>query len=206
MEDRWDLAGAARTEFADMLDGLSEEQLNGTTLCDKWTPLDIAGHLVSFVELSLPSMMFNMAKAGFNADKAWIALADKYKDMGAPAISASLRANAEKTAPMPMFASGVVVNDVCVHTQDVRRGLGLDGTLNADALRHALDFCTVHKQGKIHVEPKHIAGLRLEATDIDWSWGEGALVSGPAEAILMGINRRDVASELTGDGVAQLPS
>ncbi len=41
---------------------------------------------------------------------------------------------------------------------------------------------------------------------MDWSWGDGALVSGPAEALLMGINRRDVSAELSGEGVSQLPS
>ena len=31
---------------------------------------------------------------------------------------------------MPMFSAGVNVMDICVHTQDVRRGLGLDGELD----------------------------------------------------------------------------
>ena len=96
--------------------------------------------------------------------------------------------------------------DVAVHTQDVRRGLGLDGSLDDGVLRASLDWVTTHKQRKIHVDPKAIEGLRLEATDMDWSWGDGALVSGPAEAILMALNRRDVGSELTGDGVARLPT
>ncbi len=72
-------------------------------------------------------------------------------------------------------------------------------------VREALDFCTAHKKGKMQVPVKDVAGLRLEATDIEWSWGEGKLVSGPAEAILMAINRRDTRSELTGDGVSALP-
>lgn len=206
MEDRWDLAAKARGDFADLLDSLTEEQLNGTTLCKDWTPLDIAGHLVSFVELSLPSMMLGMAKAGFNTDKAWINNANQYKAMGVSAITKSLRDNGEKTAPMKSFSAGVVVMDVCVHTQDVRRGLGLEGELDPEALRYSLDWATSHKQRKIHVPPKDIAGLRLEADDIHWSTGDGDLVRGPAEAILLGINRRDMSAELTGDGVAKLPS
>lgn len=207
MEDRWDLAAKARGDFADLLDSLSDEQLAGKTLCDNWTPLDVAGHLVSFVELSLPAMMFSMAKAGFNVDKAWVANAAKYKEMGRDAISTALREKGDKTAPLPTFSSGVVEMDVCVHTQDVRRGLGIDGELDVEALRYALDWATTHKQRKIHVPPKDIEGLRLEATDIDWSWGDGAVVSGPAEALLLAINRRGaVHAELTGDGVAKLPS
>ena len=89
-----------------------------------------------------------------------------------------------------------------------------DGPEAALAWRHnscagappSLDRVTTHKQGKIHVDPKDIEGLRLEATDMDWSWGDGDLVSGPAEAILMGLNRRDVSADLTGDGVTKLPT
>ena len=146
-----------------------------------------------------------LAKKGFNIDKAWIDNATKYKAMGRDAISAALREKSTKGNPIPSFSAGINFMDIAVHTQDVRRGLGIDGALDPDVLRASLDWATTHKQSKIHVDPKDIAGLRLEATDMDWSWGEGDLVSGPAEAILMGINRRDMSAELTGDGVAKLP-
>ncbi len=205
MDDSWETTAKARADFADLLDSLSDEQLSGQTLCEGWTPLDIGAHLVSFVELSLPAMMFSMAKAGFNIDKAWKANAAKYKQMGRAAISQALRDKGSKGAPIPTFSAGVSYMDVAVHTQDVRRGLGLDGSLDDGVLRNSLEWATTHKQRKIHVDPKAIEGLRLEATDMDWSWGDGALVSGPAEAILMAINRRDMSAELTGDGVAKLP-
>ena len=206
MAEDWEITAKARADFADLLDSLSDEQLSGKTLCENWTPMDVAGHLVSFVELGLPSMMFSMAKKGFNVDKAWAANATKYKAMGREAISAALREKGSKGAPIPTFSAGVSFVDVAVHTQDVRRGLGLDGSLDDGVLQASLDWVTTHKQRKIHVDPKAIDGLRLEATDMDWSWGDGELVSGPAEAILMGLNRRDMSAELTGDGVAKLPS
>ncbi len=202
----WNTAAKARTDFADMLESLSDEQLRSSTLCKGWTALDVAGHLVSFVELSLPAMMGSMALAGFNPDKAWKKNATKYAAMGAPAIAQSLRQNASKTAPIKSFPAGVSYTDVAVHTQDIRRPLGLDGELDPEVLRASLDFCTADKQGKIHVPTKDIAGLRLQATDLDWSWGSGAEVRGTAEALLMAINRRDVGAELEGDGVSRLPS
>lgn len=205
MTDAIQTAAKARTDFADMLDGLSEEQLATETLCPGWTPVEVGAHLVSFIELSLPQMMLSMAKAGFNVDKAWIANAKKYSAQGPEEISRKLREHASKPSPMKSFPPGLTSNDVAVHTQDVRRGLGLEGELDPDVLRAALEFCTVDPKGKIHVPTKDIAGLRLEATDLDWSWGSGDLVKGPGEAILMSINRRDARSELDGPGVAKLP-
>jgi hypothetical protein len=47
--------------------------------------------------------------------------------------------------------------------------------------------------------------LTLTATDLDWTTGEGSLVEGPAEALLMELaSRRGVTSELSGSGVPVL--
>ena len=101
MADESQITVKARSDFADLLDSLGEEQLAGNTLCENWTPMDVAGHLVSFVELGLPAMMFSMAKAGFNIDKAWATNATKYKSMGRDAISTALREKGAKKAPIP---------------------------------------------------------------------------------------------------------
>ena len=106
---------------------------------------------------------------------------------------------------MKSFPAWATTVDVAVHTQDIRRALDLEGTLDPKVVREALDFCTSHPKRKAMIPPDFIEGLRLEATDLDWSWGEGDLVRGTGEAILMGINSRDVAAELEGDGVAKLP-
>jgi hypothetical protein len=49
---------------------------------------------------------------------------------------------------------------------------------------------------------KRIAGLRLEATDTDWSTGSGPLVRGPLEALVVVMTGRKVAlTDIEGDGV-----
>jgi hypothetical protein len=47
--------------------------------------------------------------------------------------------------------------------------------------------------------------LRLEATDIDWTHGNGPTVSGDAEALLLAITGRTTALDrLSGDGLPTL--
>ena len=206
MTTSWANAAEARREFADLIAGLSEEQLAKPSLCKGWTVRDVAGHAVSFVEMSLPTMMFSMAKAGFNVDKAWSSNAKKYGAQPVADIVAKLREHAAKPSAMKSFPAELTTTDMAVHAQDIRRALDIDAQPSDAVLREALDFCTAHAKGKMQVPKDDIAGLRLEATDLDWSWGSGKLVSGPAEAILMGINRRDTRSELSGDGVSDLPT
>ena len=49
------------------------------------------------------------------------------------------------------------------------------------------------------------AGLRLQADDINWSWGSGPEVTGTAEAILMAVAGRPAAlAGLSGEGLPML--
>ena len=55
------------------------------------------------------------------------------------------------------------------------------------------------------VPKRRPAGLRFEASDLDWAWGSGPLVRGTAEAVLLALTGRTVVlAELDGDGVAVL--
>ncbi|MFW2335823.1 maleylpyruvate isomerase family mycothiol-dependent enzyme [Ilumatobacter sp.] len=201
-----DTAAEARRSFADMIDGLTEEQLGAETLCAGWTPREVAGHVASFIEMSMPTMMFSMLKAGFNVDRAWDANARKYSQGPISAVTATIRDRAGKPAAIKSFPRELTTADAVVHTQDVRIPLGLGGAPTEAMLREALDFCTANKKRKLLVDPDDIDGLRLEATDIDWSWGSGDVVSGPADAILLAINGRDMSDVLTGPGVSSLPT
>jgi hypothetical protein len=51
---------------------------------------------------------------------------------------------------------------------------------------------------------KSITGLRLRATDADWSWGSGPEVAGPMVALIMAMATRPVLASLRGDGVETL--
>src|SRR5665648_501152 len=53
--------------------------------------------------------------------------------------------------------------------------------------------------------PSRIKGLRLTATDVDWSVGDGEEVTGAAEALILAMSGREVVlPELVGPGVARL--
>jgi hypothetical protein len=54
---------------------------------------------------------------------------------------------------------------------------------------------------------QRVAGLRLVATDVDWSSGDGPRITGSGEAILLAASGRPVAlDELDGEGLTTLRS
>ena len=89
-----------------------------------------------------------------------------------------------------------------IHQQDIRRPLGLPRTIPPDRLRATLEFA---KTAPVIRGFWHRRGLRLVATDVDWSVGAGPEVRGPGEAVLLAIAGRNATiDELSGPGLATL--
>lgn len=199
----WETAGKVRRQFADMIEGLTDEQLRAETLCNGWTPVHVLGHLTSFVDTGTVAFFANVAKHRFNYDNASLASAQKQADRRIADVLQTLRDNATKSSALPMFPEELTVADVAIHTQDVRRPLGLGCELEPDVLRATLDFLTTHKMATVLVDRKPLEGVTLQTTDMAWSFGSGPVISGPAEAVMMALSSRPALGDLTGDGVRQ---
>jgi uncharacterized protein (TIGR03083 family) len=90
-----------------------------------------------------------------------------------------------------------------VHGQDIRRPLGIKVDIPEERVRTCLDF--VKGKQPIYGAKKRVAGLKLVATDMDWTHGEGPEVRGTGEALLMILNgRKDAMQDVEGEGAATL--
>jgi uncharacterized protein (TIGR03083 family) len=94
------------------------------------------------------------------------------------------------------------LTDGTIHHQDIRRVLGRPRTIAAHRIAPVLDFALT---APTLPAKKNAKGLRLTATDVDWSSGAGPEVRGPGEALLMAIaGRAPSLNELTGPGLPTL--
>lgn len=203
MTDGWELAAKARRDYAELVAPLTD-RADEQTICGEWTVHHVTAHLASFVDIGLPSFFLNMAKHRFDYDRAADTLARRTAERPMRELIASLRGKADKKSAVPIFPGEMTATDVIVHTQDVRRGLGLPGDPDPELVETALVFLTTDKKANAVVGKGKYDGLRLESTDSDWSHGDGDLVSGPAESLMMAMAGRPVYDELNGDGVATL--
>jgi uncharacterized protein (TIGR03083 family) len=89
-----------------------------------------------------------------------------------------------------------------IHQQDIRRAIGKPREIPEARLVAVLDFSL---KAPTLPSKANRRGLRLVATDLDWTSGHGPEVVGPAEALLMAVAGRPHAlGELTGDGLPTL--
>lgn len=198
------MIAAERRRIADLIDSLTPEQLAAPSLCGSWTTREVAAHLA--VPFVVPQWRFLPAivRSGFNLHGANARLAREVGRRPAGELAAVLRSNAEHPLRPPVVGHPGQLTDLQVHGQDIRRPLGLATELDPDRLRVSLDFL-LSGRAIGFVDRRRIAGLRFEATDLDWSAGDGPLVRGTGEALLLALSgRRVVLPELAGDGVAAL--
>ena len=199
----FDAVAAQRHRLIGVLDDLSDEQWNVQSLCEKWRVRDVVGHLTSILDISAGRFLWRSIRARSFDDYAAVVACD-YGSQDPDQLLAKYRHLANRQFAPPIIGPIAPLTDVLVHTRDIERPLGLPASLHPEGLRAALDFCSGGRAFGV-VPRKRTKGLRFEATDMDWSAGDGALVSGPAEAILLAIANRPIAlRELSGEGVEML--
>lgn len=193
-----------RRRVADLVDSLSPQQLDTPSLCGQWSVKHVAAHLLAAVAAPRWLLVLLLLRSGFNIHKANARLAQLVARRPAADLAAGLRENAENPFRPPIVGYPGQLTDLQVHGQDIRRPLGLPHGLRPDRLRVSLDFL-VGGRAPGFVPKGWPAGLRFEATDLDWAWGCGPGVRGTAETVMLALTGRTVVlAELDGDGVAVL--
>ncbi len=204
-----DVAQAARAQMDDIastLDALTPEQWEADTLCRGWKVKDIAGHLNGAYKRSttIPRTLPKVVASGFSFNRF----------LRKDAISTARRLDRAglidhmRGADMSLGIGKFVkapdrLTDHLTHYLDIVVPLGITPVIPSDRLRVVLDN-SVQRKGK---PVKKSAGLSFAATDIDWKWGSGPEVRGPASSLILALQARPRGlDDLTGDGVATLKS
>jgi uncharacterized protein (TIGR03083 family) len=196
-----------RRRVAALIETLTPEQLATPSLCGAWTVHDVAAHLLMPLVTPMSKVMIMMIAGGLDVDKANVKLTASVARRSAREIADGLRRGADHRFKPPGMDYEAPLNDLLVHQGDLRRPLGLAADLDPERVRVCLDFA-VNGPGSSRGRGKAFEGLRLEATDLDWSHGSGPpVLRGTGEALLMARNGRPQAlADLDGDGAELLRS
>jgi uncharacterized protein (TIGR03083 family) len=195
-----------RRRIADLVESLEPRQLDTPSLCGEWTVKEVAGHLLAALGKPPVPVLPLLARNGFRIHKANAQLAVLTADRPAADLARALRDNADNPFKPPIVGYAGQLTDLQVHGQDMRRPLGLPHGLRLERLKVSLEFLTGGRALGFATK-RRLAGLRFEASDLNWFSGVGPLVAGPAEALMMAMCGRDVVlPELDGPGVRILDS
>ena len=200
----WDLIHAERRQLIDDLQPLTAEQWQTQSLCPDWNVQQMLAHVVALTKQTPPKFFGKFVASGFQFNK--MAAKDVARESsGTPAQTlAELTAHVDDTSAPPGPVDSWI-GEMVVHGADIRRPLGIAYSPPTATTRQVADF---YKNSNLLIGAKdRIVGVRLVATDTDWSHGSGPEVSGPILSLVQAMTGRAVALEdLSGEGVSVLQS
>lgn len=196
------LAADERRDLADFLATLTPQQWHAPSLCEQWTVHQVVAHMISYEELTWGGLLGRFAHGRLSVDRANALGVAEYQQRDPEQLCALLREHARPRGLTAGFGGGIALTDGVIHHQDIRRALATPRDIPDERLRAALPFAL---KAPTLTGRKLTHGLRLTATDLDWSTGSGPAVAGPGEALLMAIAGRPAAlNNLEGDGARTL--
>ncbi len=191
-----------REALADDLAGIDDDKWQTPSLCSGWSVRDVLGHMTATARMTPPRFFLDFAWSGFNFN-AMTAKDVRRETAGTPAEGlAAFRGLIGATSHPPGPADSML-GEALIHSEDIRRPLFIIRTYPEASVAKAADF---YKGSNLIVgAKKRIAGLRLRATDADWSTGDGPEVTGPAISLLLAMTGRSAAlKDLSGEGLNTL--
>jgi uncharacterized protein (TIGR03083 family) len=185
---------AQRREFGDVLEGLPESDWNAPSLCSGWRVREVVAHMTMPFRYPAPRFLGEMVRSRGNFAR----MADRVARRDARAPIGTLldgwRTNENHPWKPPGGGlKGALTHDV-VHGLDITIPLGIEHPVSEQALRVVLDHATTP------LSLKHsgldVTGIRFEADDLDWAFGNGKPLRSRARYLLMVLMDRRLPAEL----------
>ncbi len=198
----WTYIHGERAQMAETWSSLSEGQWAADSWCKGWTVQETAGHVLAAAEQTPLNFYKEMIAAGLRFNVFTDRAAKRLGSIGPEQLVDRLQARTVTTnhPPAPVMA---MLGEIIVHGEDIRRPLGLTHQPPEEA---AVAVADSWKNTNLLIGAKRrIAGLRLQATDVDWRHGDGPEIRGPLLSVVLAMSgRKQAHSDLSGEGLAEL--
>lgn len=200
--ETWPYIHHERAALSRTLGSLSDEQWASPSWCQGWSVRQTTGHIVAAAEQTPLHFYRELIAAGFRFNVFTAQGVERLADVGPDELVRRLQARTTTTnhPPAPVMA---MLGEIIVHGEDIRRPLGLTHQPPVPAVRAVADSW---KGSNLLIGAKRrIAGMRLRATDTEWTHGEGPEVSGPLLSLVLAMTgRKGSHGDLEGDGLSVL--
>lgn len=190
-----------RDALVEDLRSLSPDRWRSATLCGEWDVEEVMAHLGAASRLAFPAWLRSMIGARFDPDVHNRRRLEEFR--GSSPEETLERFAGIGPIRLPRRESIGGLGEMIVHSEDIRRPLGIqhdpdsEGLLAVARFFAAKDFAVNSKS--------LVAGLRLRATDAEFTVGDGPEVSGRLLDLVMAMaGRREALAGLVGDGAAEL--
>jgi uncharacterized protein (TIGR03083 family) len=188
-----ELQAAVTNEFlalADLLEELPAAGWDTPSLCAGWRVREVVAHMTMPVRYSAEQFMAELRDRDGDFTRLSNDVASRDGALPTSVLVGNLRAETLHRWTPPGGGYSGALNHVVIHGLDITVPLGGGRRATDEDLRAVLDNLT---SGGTHAHfGFNLDGLKLQATDLDWSFGSGTPVSGAAEDLALLVCGRQV--------------
>ncbi|MEU0868775.1 maleylpyruvate isomerase family mycothiol-dependent enzyme [Nocardia brasiliensis] len=200
-EGSWRVIEAQRHAIADLLTELTPAEWESPSLCAGWRIRDVAAHLALTPQVpSSWTMLTAAVRARGDYNRMIDQLTTAYAEHPVAQLVSDIRAHAADRSLPKLTNYRNILFDTMVHGQDIALPLGRN--LDVPPLAAAVATQRAAAIGWPVFARHRLDGIRLCATDIDWSLGTGREIHGPIKALLLfATGRTALHHHLTTEGL-----
>jgi uncharacterized protein (TIGR03083 family) len=171
--------------LADLLDAASDAQWDTPSLCAGWRVREVVAHLTMAARYPEEQFMAELQRCGFDFTRLSNEIAARDADLPADEHVKNLRSEVMQHWAPPGGGYRGALNHVVIHGLDVTVPLNAPRLPPDQTIRVILDDLT-QTDGTVRFGVD-FAGRRLQATDLDWSFGQGPVLRGAAADLALTI-------------------
>lgn len=156
--------------IADLLAAAPVDTWNAPSLCEKWLVRHVIAHVTMPVRLTPEQFGAEMAAAGGDFTILSDTVATRDGSLPVADLLAQLRSPELHAWQPPGGGAAGALSHAVIHSLDVTIALGRPAVATAEAATAVLDQLTAAGGRLFGVK---LTDVRLEATDTEWTWGDG---------------------------------
>ena len=175
--------------LADLLAAAPAETWDAPSLCEKWQVRHVVAHVTMPARLTAEQFGAEMAAAGGDFGVLSDTVAARDGALPPAALLAALRSPVLHAWQPPGGGAAGALSHAVIHSLDVTVALERPAVAPTEAVVAVLHRITAADGAWFGVD---LTGVRLEATDTDWSWGEGDVVRADSGALVALVSGRSL--------------
>lgn len=174
--------------LGDLLGALDPAGWDAPSLCEGWRVREVVAHVTMPARYSEEAFLAELRDCDFDFTRLSNRVAARDAGQATAELVAQVRSEVMGRWTPPGGGYAGALNHVVVHGLDITAALGRPRVTPDDTICIVLDGLT---EGGMHSHfGTEIAGRRLVATDVDWSYGEGPLLSATAQDLVLHLTGR----------------
>jgi uncharacterized protein (TIGR03083 family) len=195
-----DLPRAITDEYlalAELLEGLPPEAWDAPSLCQGWQARHVVAHMTMAARYTPPQFMAELEAAGGDFTRLSNTVAERDAALPVESLLANLRSPVLHAWRPPGGQPRDALTHCVIHQLDITEALGANRRVPGPRITAVLDAAADLSMPNLF--GVDLAGVELRADDIDWSFGTGEVLSGPAQVLALVMFGRTVPKgRLTG--------